>query len=114
MSVHLFTNIPVKGAMQAIGLAIRNIPTEDLPLPKEHFLKLVELCQDFQAFSYGEEEFAQVNGLAMGSPLSPVAARLCMETLEKDHFLEIVGTNTTWFRYVDVFVLVPENTDLSD
>ena len=111
----LFTNVPVKGAMQAIELAVRDIPTEDLPIPKEHFLKLVELCLDFQAFSYGEEEFAQVNGLAMGSPLSPVAACLYMETLEQDHFLQIMGTNTTWFRYVDdVFVLVPEDTDLSD
>ena len=67
MSEHLFTNILGKGAMQAIELAVRNIPTEDLPLPKEHFLKLGELCQDFQAFSYGEEEFAQVNGLAMAT-----------------------------------------------
>ena len=111
----LFTNVPVKGAMQAIELAVKNIPTEELPLPRAHYLQLIELCLGFQVFSYGEDEFAQVRGLAMGSPLSPVAACLYMETLEKDHFMNIMGPETAWFRYVDdVFVLVPGDTDLND
>ena len=111
----LFTNVPVKGAMRAIELAIKDIPTEEFTLPKPHFLKLVELCLDFQAFSFGGEEFAQVNGLAMGSPLSPVAACLYLETLEKEHFEEIMGPETTWLRYIDdVFLLVPNETDLEE
>ena len=100
--------------MKAIELALRDIDSDELPVPKEHFLKLVELCLNFQAFAYGDDEFAQVHGLAMGSPLSPVAACLFMEMIEKDHFQRIMGTNSVWFRYVDdVFVLVPEETDLS-
>ena len=111
----LFTNVPVEGAIRAIKLAISNIPTEEFPVPKPHFLKLIQLCLEFQAFTFNNEEFTQVRGLAMGAPLSPVAACLYMETLEKEHFQEIMGTETTWLRYVDdVFVLVPEVTDLNE
>lgn len=111
----LFTNVPVQGAMKAIEMAIKDIPTEELPIPKPHFLQLVELCLDFQAFSYNDKEFAQVDGLAMGSPLSPVAACLYMELLERDNFKEIMGEDSIWLRYVDdVFVLVPEGTNLED
>ena len=111
----LFTNVPVKGAMRAIELSIKDIPTDQFPLPKPHFMKLVELCLDFQAFCFGSEEVAQVNGLAMGSPLSPVAACLYIETLEKEYFEEIMGPGTTWLRYIDdVFVLVPNEMDLED
>ena len=50
----------------------------------------------------------------MGSPLSPVAACLYMELLEKEHF-ENMGADTTWFRYVDgVFILAPEEMNLSE
>ena len=109
----LFINVPVKDALQAIKLAIRDVPTEEFPVPKPDFLKLVGLCLDFQAFSYEEREFAQVNGLAMGSPLSPVAACLYMEMLEKEHFIPIMGPGTIWYRYVDdVLVVVPQETDL--
>ena len=111
----LFTNVPVEGAMRAIKLAISDIPTEEFPVPKPHFLKLIQLCLEFQAFTFNDDEFTQVRGLAMGSPLSPVAACLYMETLEKEHFQEIMGTEATWLRYVDdVFVLVPEATDLNE
>ena len=111
----LFTNVPVKGAMKAIELALSGISSDEFPVPKSDILKLVELCLDFQAFIYGGEEFAQVNGLAMGSPLSPVAACLYMELLEKEHFENIMGADTTWFRYVDdVFILAPEEMNLSE
>ena len=111
----LFTNVPVKGAMKAIEIAIRGVPSDQFPVPKSDFLKLVELCLDFQAFAYGEDEYAQVEGLAMGSPLSPVAACLYMEMLEHEQFEHIMGAGTTWLRYVDdIFVLVPENIDLKE
>ena len=54
----LFTNVPVKWAMRAIELAIKDIPTDEFPVPKPYFMKLVKLCLDFQAFCFGSEEFA--------------------------------------------------------
>ena len=69
----------------------------------------------FNAFSFNGEEFAQLSGLAMGSPLSPVAACFYMERLEQDKFRHIMGPGCTWIRYVDdVLVVVPENANLED
>ena len=49
----------------------------------------------------------------MGSPLSAFLACLYMETLEEDHFKQILGEGSVWLRYVDdVLVFVPDDTDL--
>ena len=51
----------------------------------------------------------------MGSPLSPVAACLYMECLEKDHYQGIMGRDVLWARYVDdVLVVVPRNMNLDE
>ena len=111
----LFTSVPVGDAIKAIKRAIQGAPPSSLPVPKTHFLKLVELCLDFQTFSFSDEEFSQIHGLAMGSPLSPVAACLYMEVMETDHFLNIMGEDVTWHRYIDdVLIVAPNNTDLDE
>ena len=104
----LFTNVPVNDALDAIEKVVKSIADEDLPLPKEDYLKLVELCMNFGCFSFNKEEYVQHSGLAMGSPLSPVAACLFMEILEETHFLKIIGSDSIWLRYVDdVLIVVP-------
>ena len=111
----LFTNVTVGGAMKAIKKAVASMPRDSLPIPKTEFIKLVQLCLDFGSFTFNDEEFKQIQGLAMGSPLSPVAACLYMEMLESDHYVEIMGPNSHWMRYVDdVIVVTPEDTDLEE
>ena len=61
---------------------------------------------NFGGFVFDGEEFQQHSGLAMGSPLSPVAACLYMERLEQDHFKRIMGTETFWARYIDDVIIV--------
>ena len=51
----------------------------DLPVPKDDFIKLVEMCIKFGCFEFQVEEYTQINGLAMGSPMSAVLANLYME-----------------------------------
>ena len=51
----LFTSVPVNDAIKAIKKAIQNVPQDNFPVPKTHFLKLVELCLDFQVFSFNGE-----------------------------------------------------------
>ena len=109
----LFTNVPVNDALDAIEKVVKSIADEDLPLPKEDYLKLVELCMNFGCFSFNKEEYVQHSGLAMGSPLSPVAACLFMEILEETHFLKIIGSDSIWLRYVDdVLIVVPKDKNL--
>ena len=110
----LFTNVSVDGAMKAIQKVVNDMTPESLPVPKRDFVKLVRLCLEFGAFTFKDDEYAQHQGLAMGSPLSPVAASLYMEMLENDHFLKIMG-ESIWMRYVDdVIVFTPEDTNLDE
>ena len=106
----LFTNVPIEGAIKAIEKALAGIPNDSLPLPRKDYLALVKLCLKFNPFTFNDEEYAQRDGLAMGSPLSPVAACIFMETLEKEEFSKIMGDDTTWLRYVDdVLIIAPQN-----
>ena len=109
----LFTNVPIDGAIAAAKRAVDTMADDDMPLPKDDFLRLVELCVRYGVFEFDGVEYEQVEGLAMGSPLSAVLACLFMETLEVDHYMEVVGPRVVWLRYVDdIIVVVPCRTDL--
>ena len=111
----LFTNVPVDGAIQAIRKVVDIIDERNLPVPKSQYLELISLCMSFNSFVFDGQEYVQNSGLAMGSPLSPVAACFYMECLEEDRFHEIMGRNCIWIRYVDdILVVVPENMDLDE
>ncbi|XP_069978475.1 uncharacterized protein [Penaeus vannamei] len=78
-----------------------------------HFISLMKLCVDFGFFEFAGEEYQQITGLAMGSPLSAVLACLFMETLERDRYKDKIGRHSTWLRYVDdVLVIVPRRSCL--
>ena len=109
----LFTNVSVEGAMSAVCRVLQGVSDEQLPLPKDDYIKLVKLCVSFGSFQYNGTEYSQKSGLAMGNPLSAVLAPLFMETLEEDHYQAIVGQDATWLRYCDdVITFLPESTNL--
>lgn len=55
----------------------------------------------FGSFEFEGQEYEQIQGFAMGSPLSAGLVQLFMETLEADHYRNIEGNNVAWLRYVD-------------
>ena len=81
----LFTSVPVDPALNII---------KDL-LGKDHTLKertvmevsdiilLLEFCLKNTYFSFHDQFYEQVEGAAMGSPVSPIVANLYMEYLEQ-------------------------------
>ena len=70
---------------------------------------------NFGAFTFGDAEFRQHSGLAMGSPLSAVMANLFMEALEKDQLMDILGEGAHWYRYVDdILAIIPETADTDE
>jgi len=70
---------------------------------------------NFGGFTFNSDEYLQHSGLAMGSPLSPVAACLYMEWLEKHHYQNIMGLDVLWVRYVDdILVVAPQTMDLKE
>ncbi|XP_045137175.1 uncharacterized protein LOC123519735 [Portunus trituberculatus] len=111
----LFTNVPVVGAMKAVQKVIESVSESELPVNKTDYIKLVSLCVKFGCFTFGEEEFVQHRGLAMGSPLSAVMASLYMELLESESLVRVMGSESLWFRYVDdIIVIMPTDTNVND
>jgi len=111
----LFTNVPIDGAIKAAQRALRRMDQNELPLQIDDYIELIRLCVEFGPFEFRGREYEQIQGLAMGSPLSAVLAQLFMETLEADHYRNIVGRNVVWLRYVDdILAVVPTRTNLPD
>ena len=101
-------------ALNAAKIALDQFHDDLLPLPRQDFLELIELCVRFGPFSFEGNEYIQVEGLAMGSPLAAVLAQLAMEVLERDHLIPLAGKNITWLRYVDdILAIVPQRLDTS-
>ena len=109
----LFTSVSVQGAMHAINTVVKFTDERQLPLPRDNYLELVDLCLKFNRFMFEEQEYAQQYGLAVGSPLSVAAACLFMELLEQEQYENIMGPETTWMRYVDdVLIVAPRGMDM--
>lgn len=95
----IFTNLPRNGAVRAVERVTSSMTDTELPLPKNPF--------GFRYFEFPREEYQQINGLAMGSPLSAVMTCLFMETPVRDNYKDKIGRHSTLLRYVnDVLVIV--------
>ena len=69
---------------------------------------LLELCLKNTYFSFQDQFYEQVEGAAMGSPVSPIVANLHMEYLEQKA-LSTAPHPRFWCRYVDdTFVIHKE------
>ncbi len=69
----LFTKVPVDDLIDYLSDTLND---NDLPLPKDIVIKLIELCIKDCKFEIKGEYFAQKFGMAMGNPLSPVLRNL--------------------------------------
>jgi predicted GIY-YIG superfamily endonuclease len=107
--VSLYTNIP--------NALVQNILTKKWDLIKEHttmsktnFIEAVSLTLSNNYFQYETSFYQQIDGCAMGSPISSTIAQLVMEHLEES-VIEGLNFDILFFkRYVDdCLMAVPEN-----
>ena len=71
-------------------------------------IRLLKFCLKNTYFSFQDQFYEQVEGAAMGSPVSPIVANLYMEYLEQKA-LSTAPTPKFWCRYVDdTFVIHKE------
>ena len=81
----LFTSVPVEPALGIIkGLLEQdNTLKERTVLLVKDIILLLGFCLHNTHFSFQGQLYEQVEGAAMGSPVSPIVANLCMEYFEQ-------------------------------
>ena len=99
----LFTSIPVPVALQVINSKISTCTscTNVCKVPTEKFIKLLEFTLTNCIFCFNKKFYKQLQGAAMGSPVSPVIANIYMEHIESLAIPTLPTSIKWWFRYVD-------------
>ena len=106
----LFTSVPVDPALKIIKDLLEKDPTlkERTVLLVEDITLLLEFCLKNTYFSFQDQFYEQVKGVAMGSPVSPIVVNLYMEHFEQKALIT-APTPRFWHRYVDdTFVIQKE------
>ena len=103
--------VPLDEALEHTSCLLASDDTlERTAIPADAVCELTELCLRTTYFGFEDHFFKQVDGAAMGSPLSPIIANLYMEGFENKAFASAPSLPTMWFRCVDdTFVLWPHD-----
>ena len=113
--VSLFTRVPVNEALLVISQRLQQDDTlkDRTSIPIPDLCALVELCLKSTYFQFGKSFYEQVEGAAMGSPLSPIVANIFLEDLETRALETSAWKPKMWRRYVDdVLVVWPHGDQL--
>ncbi|MGL4491660.1 MAG: reverse transcriptase domain-containing protein [Tannerellaceae bacterium] len=105
----LFTNVPKEKATELTRASLQedNTLKDRTTLSADDIVKGVTVCLNSAYFVYNNRLFNQMEGLAMGSPLSPVLANIYMEDFETKVMMHPEIAPRMWIRYVDdTFVII--------
>ena len=64
-------------------------------------MELLGFCLHNTYFSFQNKFYEQVEGAAMGSPISPIVANLYMEYFEGRALRSAANPPQVWYRFVD-------------
>ncbi|XP_055959216.1 uncharacterized protein LOC130014266, partial [Patella vulgata] len=111
--VDLFTNVPRQEAIEVLRTRLNELEAPlETKLSTDSILDLVTMCLDSTFFTWGDDIYKQVNGLPMGSPLSPLISEIFMTEFENCALRTSPITPIIWLRKVDdTFVVLDENDE---
>ena len=109
--VSLFTAIPVDRASERIRNKLKqdNTLRQRSKLSIDDIIKLLRFTLSNSYFTFNNETYKQIHGCAMGSPVSPIVANLCMEEIEELAFCQTDTPPKKWFRFMDVFSIIKKH-----
>ena len=99
----LFTSVPIQPALNIIEKLLK----EDTGLQNrttmsiKHVMNRLGFCLRSTYFTYQGKYYEQVEGAAMGSPISPIVANLYMENFEVSALSTSPNPPLMWKRFVD-------------
>ena len=99
----LFTSVPIDPALNII----KDLLDKDTTLKERTVMEvgdiilLLEFCLKNTYFSFQDQFYEQVEGAAVGSPVSPIVANLYTEYLEQKALSTAPNPPRFWHRYVD-------------
>ena len=101
--VSLFTAIPVDKTCEHIRNRLLKVKTlqQRTQLSIDDIIALLRFTLSNSYFNYNNKTYRQVHGCAMGSPVSPIVANLCLEVIEELALAQAAIPPKTWFRFVD-------------
>ena len=110
--ISLFTAIPVQRACDYIKEKLE----QDSTLSRRTYLDIDEIVSllnfvlSHNYFVFEGQTYKQIHGCAMGSPVSPVFANICMEKIEEMAIKTTSVPPKTWKRFVDdSFSIIKKN-----
>ena len=105
----LFTSVPVQPAIDCVRKILLADPSWAVhsPISVSVIIELLTLCLEDTSFKFRGKFYRMTDGLAMGSPVSPIVANIFMENLERNAILTMKDRPRLWLRLVDdVFAIV--------
>ena len=106
--VSLFTKIPTDETLAVVRDKLTADPLleERTCTPIDNLMEMLTFCVETTYFEIGSDIYRQEEGLAMGSPLSPVLVNIYMEYFEEIALGSTSQKPSMWLRYVDdTFIL---------
>ena len=97
----LFTKVPLKETIDIILTKVYDENKIDRKISKSILKELLYFCMKHVHFKFNNEIYIQCDGVAMGSPLAPLAANIFMISLEDNILLKSELYLCNWKWYVD-------------
>ena len=102
----LFTSVPLEDTIEIILHRIYDYNEICTEISRDKMKSLLILCTKNVIFSFNNNIYIQTDGIAMGSPLGPVLAGICMVELEREMIPTLIAQVKFWKIYVDDTIAV--------